>query len=59
MVSSTVAPFLGFPVIRSMRLCTSSAGSFPDSCLSSACSTPVWLNIESNPVTGAYSGPYG
>ena len=44
MVRVTVAPFFCFPLIRSMRLCTSSAGSDPLSCLSSACSIPVWLN---------------
>ncbi len=58
-VSSTVAPFFGFPLIRSMRLCTSRAGSVPARSLFSACSIPVWLYSVSYPVTGAYIFPNG
>ena len=46
-VTVTVAPFFFFPLIRSMRLCTSSAGSVPASSLFSAPSIPVWLNSVS------------
>ena len=59
MVVWTVAPFFCFPVIRSIRLCTASAGSDPDSSLFSACSIPVWLNSVSYPVIGAYILPFG
>ena len=43
MVSWTVAPRLGFPVTRSIRLCTVSCGSDPDRNLSSVFSMPVAL----------------
>ncbi len=58
-MSTTVAPLVVFPVIRSMIFLTSSAESLPESSEFSVASMPVLLKIVSDPVTAAYAGPNG